>query len=210
MERAMGGEWHAQAAGIVAAALAASLGIGTGQAAELTCQDPFSATSDHSRLVSAFGKDNVAWEAIPGPEGTSFEASVIFPKDPARRIEVVWWDEKVRRRPATVRVRGSAWTGPGNVRVGMTLKEAADANGRPFSLYGFGWDYGGTVSGWKGGALAKIAGGCTLAVRFEADERVPEAALLKVSSDREFSSANASVVAVKPRIWEFGIGYPEP
>jgi len=194
---------------LVVVALVSACGAEAVRADELTCQEPFSKTSDHTRLVAAFGPGNVASETIYGPEGATFKASVIFPKDPARRVEIVWWDEKARKRPARIRVEGSGWTGPGNMRVGMPLQGATEMNGRPFGIYGFGWDYSGTVTDWKGGRLAKIPGGCTLFVQFESDEQAPEAELLKVSGDQEFTSSDAAIIAVKPKVKSFGIGYPQ-
>jgi hypothetical protein len=48
----------------------------------------------------------------------------------------------------------------------MSLAEVEALNGRPFKLYGFGFDYGGTTLDWNGGRLATQAGGCTLHLRF--------------------------------------------
>ena len=38
--------------------------------------------------------------------------------------------------------------------VGANLQDLVSANGRDFIFRGFGWDYGGTVSDWRGGKLS--------------------------------------------------------
>ncbi|WP_243368512.1 hypothetical protein [Microvirga solisilvae] len=142
-------------------------------------------------------------------ESEQMNASTIFPKDPARNIEVVWWNEKARKRPSSIQTSGSAWNGPKGIRVGMTLDEVEALNGRPFTLYGFGWDFGGTSSDWKGGDLAALPGGCNLFVIFSLDETASEEAQIKVSSDNEFVSNQNEIKAVSPKVVRIGLGFPQ-
>ncbi len=103
---------------------------------------------------------------------------MIFPRDKARRIEVLWIDEKRRRNPSEIRTGvDSTWRTAHGIRRGMTLGEIEALNGRPFRLYGFGFDYGGTTLDWNGGALATQAGGCTLTLRFTMREGADNAAV---------------------------------
>jgi len=135
--------------------------------AVIACTGPFAKTVTHARLVKAFGKRNVAVEAVGTGEGETVKASVVFPRDRVRRIEVLWIDEKRLRRPAEIRTGvESTWRTAQGVRRGMTLSEIEALNGRPFELWGFGFDYGGTTLDWKDGALAQQAGDCTLTLRF--------------------------------------------
>ena len=48
---------------------------------------------------------------------------------------------------------------------GDGIEAVEKANGGPFAVSGFEWDYGGFVTDWKGGKL-KEAGGCATTVRF--------------------------------------------
>jgi hypothetical protein len=190
----------------VALTLAGSLLLITDSlAAELKCQEAFAKDSDHSRLVAAFGKVNVTRETVYSPDAEEFDASVVFPRDPARRVEVVWWDEKARKRLAMIRVRGPGWSGPQEVRVGMTLDAAEAANGGPFALHGFGWDFGGVVTDWKGGAFARLPGGCNLLLAFK--DTASEAAPEEVMGEKVFTSDMPAIKAVKPRVWEIQFRY---
>ena len=90
----------------------------------------------------------------------------------------------------------------------MTLKEMASLNGGPFTLYGFDWDYGGTVSDWKGG-LSNLSGGCNLIVVFSPDENSDEAARLKGASDNEFGSNQEEISVVSPKVARIGLAHPQ-
>jgi hypothetical protein len=149
--------------------LAASAAVAAPKKPEqiIACSGPFAKGVTHARLVKAFGKRNVAIERVGIGEGEMQTASVIFPHDKTRRIEILWIDEKRRRNPSEIRTGiESTWRTGQGIRRGMSLGEVEALNGRPFELWGFGFDYGGTSLDWKGGALDKQAGGCTLTLRF--------------------------------------------
>jgi hypothetical protein len=175
----------------------------------LKCEGPFAKDSDHKRLASSFGQSNVARETVY-VEGDGFPASIVFPNDPNRRLEILWWNEKTRRQPSSIQADGAGWFGPKGIRVGMTLSEVEALNGSPFTLLGFGWDFGGRISDWKDGAFDNLPGGCQLIFFFSEEENVDEAASLKVAGDREFISNQNEIRAVKPRVVRIGLGYPQP
>jgi hypothetical protein len=54
----------------------------------------------------------------------------------------------------------STWTGPGGLRLGLSLTDLEKLNRKPFKLRGFDKDKTATVSDWDHGALAALAGGC--------------------------------------------------
>ena len=133
----------------------------------VACTGPFATGVTHARLVKAFGKRNVAIEQVGTGEGETVTASVVFPRDKARRIEVLWIDEKRRRNPSEIRTGvESTWRTAQGIRRGMSLREVEALNARPFELWAFGFDYGGTSLDWNGGTLATQPGGCALTLRF--------------------------------------------
>jgi hypothetical protein len=193
----------------VVSALALSMVVFSAQAEELGCEGAFARNTSHKRLVENFGASNVVSETVYGAEGAEMKASVVFAADPERRVEVMWWDEKTRTRPSSIQVTGKGWTGPQGVRIGMSLSEVEVTNGKPFSLYGFGWDYGGTTADWKKGKLAVTPGGCNLLVVFAPDENATETTLRRVRGDTQFSSSSKNTQAVKPRVQKLSLGFPE-
>jgi hypothetical protein len=177
----------------------------------IKCEGPFGRDASHADLVKAFGSKNVVYQDIDGVEGKKINASVLYPNDPKARLELIWRDEKARRRPTMIRAKDqSAWTSANGIRIGMALAEIEKMNGRPFKLSGFDWDYGGRVTDWRGGALGKAQrGGCFLGVEFVHPEDAPEANLTKVSGDSEFLSDNADMRAVEPYVAVVTISYPK-
>jgi len=177
----------------------------------IQCDGPFGRNASHASLVKAFGNNNVAYQEIAGVQDKKIKASILFPADPKARLECIWQDERARRRPALIRAKDqSAWAAANGIRIGTALADIEKMNGKPFKLSGFDWDYGGRVTDWRGGALAKPqAGGCTLVIEFVHPEDAPEESLTKVSGDREVLSDDANMRAVEPYVAVMTFSYPK-
>jgi hypothetical protein len=199
----------------VAAGAAAVLAIAATSAAAavpdaLACEGAFAKDSTHAKLVETFGRSNVALLEIDGDQGVKVKASVIYPDDSRRRIDVVWHDEKLRRHPATVRVDfRSGWHAARGLHVGSELAEVEKINGKAFKMMGFDWELGGRVSNWQGGALAKMPGGCELRLGFNPWADAPDEARDKVSGEKEFLSSDPNMRASKPTVSEIILSYPQ-
>ena len=175
----------------------------------LACSGVFAKKSGHLALATAFDSRNVAFTEVDGPDGTKLMASVLFPKDPKRRLEVLWQDEASRTETALIVINGqSTWTGPKGLRLGLPLAALEKLNGKPFKLAGFDQDNGGQVLDWQDGALAKLPGGCTVGVRLVADPKAPEGARGEAAGKQLMSSA-AGVRALRPNVAEIIFGYPQ-
>ena len=174
----------------------------------LSCTGPFARSVTHASLVKAFGKRNVAILSVGTGEGETEKASVIFPRDKTRRIEVLWRNEKTRRNPAEIRLGvESQWRTAQGIRRGMTLAEVEALNGRPFKFYGFGFDYGGTTLDWNGGTLATQDGGCTLSLRFMMREGADNTAIY--GEERSFMSDDEGMRKAAPVVDEISLRYGE-
>lgn len=173
------------------------------------CDGPFARDTTHEKIVEAFGAKNVTFTQVDAAEGTKADATVIFPNDPAKRIEVLWHDEAARQKPASI-VLGAKSTRrlDKGVRIGASLEEVQRMNGKPFKLMGFDWTYGGTVSDWNGGVLANISGGCRLGVRFKADGMTPWTVRSKVLGESEFESTDPNMRGSKPKVFDLFLSYP--
>ena len=114
----------------------------------LECAPPFTRDTTAEEFAKAFGQQNVATADLDGAEGSKERGTVLFPKDPARRLEVFWHDAEKRRRPDAVVIKDqSRWTlrtaDRKAISVGSPIELVEQANGGPFSMSGFGWDMGG-------------------------------------------------------------------
>jgi hypothetical protein len=65
-------------------------------------------------------------------------ASIIYANDPKRRLEVWWSDVDKRKDLYLIALNGSStWTGPGGLRLGLSLADLEKLNRKPFKLRGF-------------------------------------------------------------------------
>ncbi len=134
----------------------------------IVCGKPFTQDATAGTLEQIFGAENVVPETIDGAEGEQYNITAIYPNDRSRRIEVTFLNEEERTVLTSVKIRGetSEWTGPGGINLGDGVATVEKLNKKPFTMSGFGWDYGGYVTDWQGGALSHIAPGCMTSVRF--------------------------------------------
>jgi hypothetical protein len=176
----------------------------------LGCGAPIALDSTHTKVVQAAGAAHVAYQRVDTGGGDKIGATVVYPKDPTHRLEVVWTDHKARTKPSTIRVGNkSVWAMENGLKIGSTIAEVEALNGKPFRIYGFGWEMGGMLLDWLDGKLAKLAGGCTLQVRFAIpDERAPAAGHPALGENELVSSAS-SVRALAPTVIEYSLSYPE-
>ena len=176
----------------------------------LECAGPFGSDSSEAFLAEVFGSENVVADMIDGPEGTTLDATLVFPDDPAKRLVVLWQDEAARTRPAAIIVRDdSSWIGPGGIQLGSGLAEVEAINGGPFTVLGFGWDYGGAAS-FPSGTLSTIPGGCMMSLSFDLDwtlEYGPE--FDAIMGDQQLKSDNAILLGAHPTVSEIAVGYPQ-
>ena len=167
----------------------------------------FGKDSSHIKLTMVFNPQNVTFADVDGPGGTKLKATVLFPKDAKRRLEVWWQDESARTGTYLIVINGkSGWMAPKGVKLGMPLGALEKLNGKPFKLKGFDKD-GSTVTDWQGGALAQLPGGCKIGIRLMPDPGAPASARTAVSGAKEFTSSDTQMRALKPVIAEIILGY---
>lgn len=177
-------------------------------AEEFSCEGAFAIDSSEARLIEIYGADNVWTGIVPGPEGTEMLATRVFPDSPKRMLEFVWWNEDARTDPSYVELPGKM-AGPAGVRAGMSVAEIEALNGEPFTLSGFGWDYGG-YAGFESGALSGLPGGCQLSLRFSPGPDPVDVDTDAIYGDRKLRSTEPLLETVGASVDSVAIGYPHP
>jgi len=173
----------------------------------LSCDGPFAPDTNEHQLRKAFGDANVTTGSIYLGEGASESGTILFPKSPQDRLEILWSSE--RYGPRALRVLGDStrWKTREGLTLGLTLKQVERLNRRPFRLLGFDWDNGGTTMSWSGGPLAAPdKGGCEIRARFGVRNVPPEIESVanQVSGEREFSSGHPVMQGLNPIVrWIF-------
>lgn len=103
---------------------------------------PVTADTSRTDLVELFGEAALEDTEIPVGEGFTEFGTTVY-SDTEKAFSVIWVDDS-QEKPATIKDFGAAWQTPHGIQIGMPFAELQEILG-PFDLYGFGWDYGGTV-----------------------------------------------------------------
>lgn len=174
----------------------------------VACSGTFGKDSSHLKLAMTYDSKNIAFTDVESTAGTKVPASVLFPKDPKRRLEVWWANPAARSDTYLIVINGkSDWSAPGGLRLGLNLAQLEKLNHKAFKIKGFDKDGNATVSDWDGGAMASLAGGCKSGVSLRADPKVPADTVAALPADKEYSSDDPEMRAVKPAVSEILIGY---
>lgn len=178
---------------------------------EIACRGQFGRSATHADLVNRYGAKNVTFEDVNRAEGETAKASVLFSKDPKRRLEIEWFDEKKRARPSVITVFGenNRWIGPLGIRNGMTIQEIEKIAGKPFRINGFAFDVAGYAH-VDGTRLEKLPGGCAFGGHFEIEGGQPPEHLKRFIGEVEIPSDDKDLLTLKPRLWIFTLSYPPP
>jgi hypothetical protein len=174
----------------------------------VACSGAFAKNSGHLRLAQSYGVHNVDYTEVSGDDGSTLMASVLFPSDPKRRLEVLWDDDIQRAGTRMIVIGGqSTWTAQKGVHLGLPLAALEKLNGKPFKLMGFEKGGMAIVSDWNGGAFGLLTDGCKVGVQLKPDPKAPDGALGAVSGDKEFASSDPAMRAAKPTIGEIIVAY---
>ncbi len=105
---------------------------------------PVTATTSHADLVNEFGSAALEDGPVAMGEGFTQPGTRVTPTPGGEDgFTVVWLDDS-RTRVDQVREFGPAWQLRGGIGVGTEFATLQEVLG-PFQLYGFAWDYGGTL-----------------------------------------------------------------
>ncbi len=158
---------------------------------------PISKNTSRADLAALYGEAALEDMQIPVGEGFS-EAGTVVNGGSDRAFSIIWTDA-TRTRPLLAKDFGPAWQTAEGLRVGLPWAAVQSRLGN-FKIYGFGWDYGGTVV-LEGSALSQYYG--LLLIRMEPSPSAAQAhpeALRAVSGDRLFESNNPNLAIVEPSI----------
>jgi len=150
-------------------------------------------------VARAYGEGNVRLKRDAG-----VIAAVVFPDDSLRRIEIAFGDTVNLRYPKSVTLRGSqsVWHTAEGVTLGTSVDQLQKLNTKPFEFNGFGWDYGGQVVNWHGGAMARDT---AIGIRLDALHLFDNKPYRSVMGDKKVSSANRLARELRPYVGEIDI-----
>jgi hypothetical protein len=170
------------------------------------CSGPFAKNSGMLALAVAYDARNMIFtnETV---QGTDVGVTVLFPKDPRRRLEV-WWQNANRTGTYLIDIAGkSIWTAPKGLRLGLTLEQLQKLNRKPFRLKGFDEDGVTRVADWDGGQLATLPGDCKAGISLRVTGEKAADVAKDLPAKDQYSSDDPALRALHPTVSEILIGY---
>ena len=159
--------------------------------------------STKESLTAHFGADKVREESIYLVEGTEAPGLAIFPDDDPTRVEVTF-GAKGTVEVVQISGEGSLWATEDGITLGSQVSDLERVNGAAFELTGFGWDYGGNVSDWKGGKLQ----GLNLNLQTEM-EGLSEEEAASISGDQVVKSDSETLKKANPTVRKVQLLFPQ-
>jgi hypothetical protein len=170
------------------------------------CSGPFAKDSGMLALAVAYDARNMIFtdETV---QGTHVGVTVLFSKDPRRRLEV-WWQNANRTGVYLIDIAGkSIWTAPKGLRLGLTLEQLQKLNRKPFKLKGFNEDGVASVADWDGGQLAALPGDCKAGVSLRATGEKATDVAKDLPAKDQYSSDDPALRSLRLTVSEILIGY---
>ena len=145
------------------------------------------AASGIDDLRSVYGNSNLVDERICGAECIDSVDVTFLYRGTKNEATIYWKDSAYHKLISFVESYGdgSDWHTPTGIRIGSGFSELLKLNGKKINFYGFGWDYGGSISSYNGGALENSS------VRFGLD--ITENKNNALYGDHELNSDMAAV-----------------
>lgn len=172
----------------------------------MTCAVPVKRGDTAASLQARYGKQARLMK-IHAAEGEMVNGMALWPNDPARRIDV-FFAKRPGKRVETIRISEpkSRWR-IGGLGTGSRLDAVVKANGRPVTVGGFGWDYGGGVDP-RGGALARWPGGCQIGLVMDVDPNLADVPDNIFGDGLVMQSNEARLKAARPVVTKIYISWP--
>ncbi|WP_281213475.1 hypothetical protein [Shewanella insulae] len=150
-------------------------------------------------IRSKLGEGNITAIEVGVGEGETISGYMAFKGEPER--EFLFFYNQDGSLTAQISSSESRWRILGEITIGSSLSQVVQANQGPFRLYGFEWDYGGQVTNWQQGKLAKYEQSLTLMLTpLEFNE-----VAISLMGAREFSSEDPMMIAADPRVSEIWV-----
>lgn len=180
------------------------------------------ATSTEADLIAAYGAENVGDAEFYLGEGEMEMGTGLFSGDESKALRILWEDPATKVRPVSIQLTGakSTWKTVEGISLGTPLTKVQELNGKPFKLFGFEWDYGGTLSEGNNGNIKGLAHedlekgfqpaylSLTFQPDFEGKPDFPQEQYAQVAGDSEFSSDNPVMQELDPVVYSIHVSFP--
>jgi hypothetical protein len=185
---------------------------------------PITAKTVRADLPGLFGVAPIEDDAIELDEGLVQPATLISKDAPSESLAVVWDGKGAEAHPKQIflcrgrRREPCKWHMANGIADGTPLSRLEALNGKPFTVSGFGMNYGGNVQAWDGGKLEALECGGRLTLTLDG-ERQPGGALTvaltpeerhSITGDKPVPSSAPGMRKVNPVVTEMVFYFPGP
>jgi len=155
--------------------------------------------SSFKSIQVVYGHTNVIYKKIDIGEGEYRKGIVIFPNESTKTVEILL---NTKGNPTNVIINSNKtlWHTAEGITIGITLKELEKLNQKSFMLFGFAWDYSGTISDWQKGILSKYKNQLTIRL-----SPYPQKYSIELMGDKIISSSNKEMNELNPRIYQLDV-----
>ncbi len=181
------------------------------------------AMSTEAQLIEAYGKANVTDAEFFFGEGESEMGTGLFVDDETKALRISWENPKSKSKPVSIQFSGtsSVWKTAEGISLGTPLTKVQEINGKPFKLFGFEWDYGGSLCESNDGAIKglphedpekgfqPVCFGLTFQPDVEGKPNYPQEKYFEVAGDTEFSSDHPVMQDLDPVVYSITVSFPE-
>ncbi len=175
---------------------------------------PISRTTLRADLPRLFPKEAVEDDEIELDEGMLQSATLIYKSDPSQSLAISWDAKGPQAHPKQIfvchglRRGGCRWRTSDGIQFGTPLSALESINGGPFTLSGFGFNYGGNVESWDGGKLEKLDCGGRVVLTLDGERSGPSRYAVPmtpeevhaVRGDRAISSSTPAMRKLNPKV----------
>ncbi|MFH2095643.1 MAG: hypothetical protein ABIJ16_08065 [Bacteroidota bacterium] len=170
--------------------------------------DNLLAYNSEEELIAAFGKENIITEHRWGAEGEyEYKASILYPET-KNQVEFAWEDSVSLSGLSSICIyifkETPDWYTSYGIKIGTTMKELEEMNGKPFRFWGFDWDYSGGAF-FEEGNLANL----NMHICLNTPPGAPEKEAGEMIGDMEFTSDDAIAKKVNPIVVEITMVKPQ-
>jgi hypothetical protein len=180
---------------------------------------PVTESTKPADVAALFPDGGVHDEQLELDEGVLQPATMVYKSNRSQMLAIVWSGEKPKQIFICFGLRRGAckWEAAGGIKFGTRLDELEQKNAKPFTIHGFGYDYGGNVDSWDGGKLESFDCNGRLILTVDGDRNrgeytVPMTSEERhaVSGDRPISSNLAAMRKLNPGVVGMLFQFPGP
>jgi hypothetical protein len=185
---------------------------------------PIEAGTVRADLPRYFAREAVEDDEIELDEGMLQPATLIYKSDPSQSLAISWDAKGPQAHPRQIFVchglrRGQCrWRISGGIQFGARLTQLESMNGKPFTVSGFGFNYGGNVLSWDGGKLEALDCGGRVVLTLDGERSSPARYAVPMTSeevhavrgDRAISSGTPAMRKLNPSVVGILFQFPRP